>query len=178
MLTVEDIQRAVCEHFSVSLADLHGTGRKKTIVQARQVAMYLCRARLNHSYSEIAEAFGGRDHTTVMSAVKRTRERMEHYPEVADQVVTIRLRLDRLPAESKPPPAKGQTIMKIRNDAGVMEYAIGLSKDDAQFLIWMLFGRQAPRIEAINKKLDWVIETAERDERWARERAAGEESNV
>ncbi len=176
--TIPDIQRAVCDHFQVARSDLLTVGRKKTLVLARQVAMYLCRTRTKHSYAEIAAHFGGRDHTTVMSAVNRISTRMEEDPYVVNHVVTIRLKLDRLPVGEvctncgKRPGMSGvkgcaaceKPETGNANEAGVMEYAILLSKDDAQFLIWLLFGRQAQRIEDINKKLDWVIETAERDE--------------
>jgi chromosomal replication initiator protein len=69
--SVEDIQRAVCGHFRLTNSDLLSKDRHKSVAFARQVAMYLCRQRLKCSFPELGRAFGNRDHTTVMSAVRR-----------------------------------------------------------------------------------------------------------
>jgi chromosomal replication initiator protein len=69
--TVEDIQRAVCDYFSVRLADLKSKRRHRSVAHPRMVAMYLCRQRLGASFPEIGARFGGKDHTTVMSAVRK-----------------------------------------------------------------------------------------------------------
>ena len=69
--TVEDIQRAVCEYFNIRLADLKSHRRHRTVSFPRMVAMYLCRQRLGTSYPELGDRFGGKDHTTVISAVRK-----------------------------------------------------------------------------------------------------------
>jgi chromosomal replication initiator protein len=69
--TVEDIQRAVCEYFNIRIADLKGKRRHRAVSLPRMVAMYLCRQRLGVSFPEIGQRFGGKDHTTVMSAVRK-----------------------------------------------------------------------------------------------------------
>jgi chromosomal replication initiator protein len=69
--TVEDIQRAVCEYYSIRLADLKSHRRHRAVSFPRMVAMYLCRQRLGTSFPELGDRFGGKDHTTVMSAVRK-----------------------------------------------------------------------------------------------------------
>jgi chromosomal replication initiator protein len=68
---VEDIQRAVCHHFKLRSTDLLSKDRHKSIAFARHVAMYLCKLRLKCSFPELGRAFGNRDHTTVISAVRK-----------------------------------------------------------------------------------------------------------
>lgn len=70
-VTVENVQETVCKAFSVSLAQLTGSGRKRAHVLPRQVAMYLCRKGLNSSLPEIGERFGNRDHTTALAACRK-----------------------------------------------------------------------------------------------------------
>jgi chromosomal replication initiator protein len=72
--SVEDIQRVVCHHFKLRNGDLLSKDRHKSIAFARHVAMYLCKQRLKSSFPEIGRAFGNRDHTTVMAAVKKVRD--------------------------------------------------------------------------------------------------------
>jgi len=69
--SVEDIQRVVCHHFKLRSGDLLSKDRHKSVAFARHVAMYLCKQRLKSSFPELGRAFGNRDHTTVMSAVKK-----------------------------------------------------------------------------------------------------------
>jgi chromosomal replication initiator protein len=69
--TVEDIQRAVCNYFGIRLSDLKSKRRHRTVSFPRMVAMYICRQRLGTSYPELGERFGGKDHTTVISAVRK-----------------------------------------------------------------------------------------------------------
>jgi chromosomal replication initiator protein len=74
--TVEDIQRAVCEYFSIRMSDLRSHRRHRSVSHPRMIAMYLCRQRLKTSYTELGERFGGKDHTTVMSAVRKIESRI------------------------------------------------------------------------------------------------------
>ncbi len=73
-LTVDEVQRLVAEHFSIKVSDLKSSVRSKPIVVARQVAMYLVKTYLEKSLIDIGRAFGGRDHTTVISALRRIEE--------------------------------------------------------------------------------------------------------
>ncbi|MDD9944185.1 MAG: chromosomal replication initiator protein DnaA [Myxococcales bacterium] len=75
--TVDDIQRAVCEHFNVRMSDMKSHRRHRSIAHPRMVAMYLCRQRLKTSYTELGDRFGGKDHTTVLSAVRKIESRLE-----------------------------------------------------------------------------------------------------
>jgi len=70
-LTVDRIQRAVCEEFRVSMTDMTSKRRARAIARPRQVAMYLSKKMTKRSLPDIGRRFGGRDHTTVMHAVKR-----------------------------------------------------------------------------------------------------------
>ncbi len=67
-ITIEQIQKKVAEHFDIRVADLVGPRRPATIAFPRQVAMYQCRELTSHSLQEIGEAFGGRNHATVIHA--------------------------------------------------------------------------------------------------------------
>lgn len=73
-LTVDRIQRAVCEEFRVTLTDMVSKRRARVIARPRQVAMYLSKKLTKRSLPDIGRRFGGRDHTTVMHAVKRIDE--------------------------------------------------------------------------------------------------------
>lgn len=73
-LTVEDIQRAVANHYNVKMSDMHSARRSVSIARPRQVAMYLSKQLTSKSLPEIGRKFGGKDHTTVMHAIKRIEE--------------------------------------------------------------------------------------------------------
>jgi len=77
LVTIENIQKTVAEYFKVRVADLLSKRRSRSIARPRQVAMALARELTNHSLPEIGDAFGGRDHTTVMHACSRVRELRE-----------------------------------------------------------------------------------------------------
>jgi chromosomal replication initiator protein len=70
-LSIEDIQRIVSEHYKIRVQDLKAKSRTKPIVTARQVTMFLIKKHLDKSLVEIGRAFGGKDHTTVINAIKR-----------------------------------------------------------------------------------------------------------
>jgi chromosomal replication initiator protein len=80
--SVEEIQRAVCSHFRLSNGELLSKDRHKSVAFARHVAMYICRQRLGCSFPELGRAFGNRDHTTVMSAVRRVEQLRQRDPQV------------------------------------------------------------------------------------------------
>ncbi|MCC6217634.1 MAG: chromosomal replication initiator protein DnaA [Polyangiaceae bacterium] len=92
-VSVADIQRAVCNHFRLSNAELLSKDRHKSVAFARQLAMYLCRQRLKSSYPELGRAFGDRDHTTVMSAIRRIDQLRTTHPEVNEHLQAIEQRL-------------------------------------------------------------------------------------
>ena len=75
--SVEDIQRAVCEYFNIRVTDLKGKRRTRSISHPRAIAMYLCRERLGTSYPDLGNRFGGKDHTTVLSAHRKIRGMIE-----------------------------------------------------------------------------------------------------
>lgn len=70
-MTVEDIQRIACGYFGIRIADLKSRRRHRAVSFPRMIAMYVCRQRLGTSYPELGERFGGKDHTTVISAVRK-----------------------------------------------------------------------------------------------------------
>lgn len=70
-LTVDKIQRATADEFTITLDDMTSARRSRNIARPRQVAMYLCKKLTKRSLPDIGRRFGGRDHTTVMHAVKR-----------------------------------------------------------------------------------------------------------
>ena len=86
-VTVEDIQRAVCNYFGLKLNDLKSKRRHRAVSYPRQVAMYLCRERLGTSYPELGERFGGKDHTTVISAVRKINGLLEQNDEQTSAVI-------------------------------------------------------------------------------------------
>jgi chromosomal replication initiator protein len=84
--TVRDIQQHTCEAFGLSLDDLLSTSRAAPLAWPRQVAMYLARELTDQTLPAIGREFGGRNHTTVMHACRRTAERMATDPEAYDTV--------------------------------------------------------------------------------------------
>jgi len=89
-ITIEQVQRAVAEHFDVRIADLRGRSRQRQIVRPRQIAMFLCKELIpSLSLNDVGEAFGGKDHSTVIYAC------------------------DKVGTESKKDPAVRQTLDKL-----------------------------------------------------------------
>lgn len=78
-ISIEDIQQTTAEHFNIKIADMHSKRRVTNVAYARQVAMYLAKELTQKSLIEIGNAFGGRDHTTVLYAVKKiTKDRTQN----------------------------------------------------------------------------------------------------
>ena len=77
LVTLENIQKTVADYYKVRVADLLSQRRNRSIARPRQVAMTLAKELTQHSLPEIGDAFGGRDHTTVMHACKRIKELQE-----------------------------------------------------------------------------------------------------
>jgi chromosomal replication initiator protein len=83
---MRDIAVATARHFSLRLSDLRGTSRRRPVVVARDVAVYLCRQLTRETLSRIGEYFGGRDHTTVLHACRKTEEHIEADPAIQQAV--------------------------------------------------------------------------------------------
>jgi chromosomal replication initiator protein len=77
VMTIENIQKAVAEYYKLRVSDLLSRRRPRTIARPRQVAMALCKELTEHSLPEIGNAFGGRDHTTVLHACRKIDELCE-----------------------------------------------------------------------------------------------------
>jgi chromosomal replication initiator protein len=95
-LTIEDIQKSVCEFYKIKVSDLLSSRRMQNIARPRQVAMYLAKALTTKSMPEIGRKFGGRDHTTVLHAVKKVQECMERDSEFAQDIRTLKRSLESL----------------------------------------------------------------------------------
>ncbi len=91
--SVEDIQRVVCHYFKLRSTDLLSKDRHKSVAFARHVAMYLCKQRLKCSFPELGRAFGNRDHTTVMSAVRKIESLRTESAEVRADIEAIERKL-------------------------------------------------------------------------------------
>jgi chromosomal replication initiator protein len=74
LVTIENIQKTVADYYKVRMADLLSKRRSRSVARPRQVAMALSKELTTHSLPEIGDAFGGRDHTTVLHACKRIKE--------------------------------------------------------------------------------------------------------
>ena len=94
-ITIEQIQRRVAEHFDVRLADMTSKRRPANIAFPRQVAMYLARELTKASLNEIGDAFGGRDHGTVLHACKLVKRRMKEQDSVRQTISFIDSSLQR-----------------------------------------------------------------------------------
>jgi chromosomal replication initiator protein len=95
-ITAAIIMAATAEYFSVTMEELQGNNRSRTLVNARQIAMYLCRELTELSLPRIGASFGGKDHTTVMHAVKKITnlmsERRATYTQVTELTARIKSR--------------------------------------------------------------------------------------
>jgi len=94
-VTIDQIQKKVAEHFDVRLADMTSKRRPASIAFPRQVAMYLARRHTKVSLHEIGDAFGGRDHGTVLHACKTVSVRMKKEDQVRQSIVMLDTQLDR-----------------------------------------------------------------------------------
>ena len=82
IITIDQIQRRVCDFFGLKMSDLKAKNRTKAIAFPRQVAMYLARQMTHSSLSEIGRAFGGKDHTTVLHAVDKIQTLLQDDPKL------------------------------------------------------------------------------------------------
>ena len=85
-VNVEDIQRAVASHYHIKVSDMHSARRSVAVARPRQVAMYLSKQMTAKSLPEIGRKFGGKDHTTVMHAIKRVEELCEKDQDIREDI--------------------------------------------------------------------------------------------
>lgn len=96
-ITAAQIMGACASYFGVSIDELCGSSRSRTLVTARQISMYLCRELTDLSLPKIGQAFGGRDHTTVMHADRKIRELMAERRSLYNQVTDLTSRIKSQP---------------------------------------------------------------------------------
>ncbi len=89
-ITIDEIQKKVAEHYNIRMSDMHSARRARNVARPRQVAMYLAKQLTSRSLPEIGRKFGGRDHTTVMHAVRKIDELMENDDVFTQDVEIIR----------------------------------------------------------------------------------------
>jgi len=84
LVSIDNIMRTVAEYYKVKVADLLSKRRSRSVARPRQVAMALCKELTNHSLPEIGDAFGGRDHTTVLHACKQIKQLRASTADIAE----------------------------------------------------------------------------------------------
>ena len=89
-VTIDEIQRRVAEHFNIKMAEMTSSRRARIVARPRQVAMYLAKQLTSRSLPEIGRKFGGRDHTTVMHAVRKIEELSASDRALAEDVELLR----------------------------------------------------------------------------------------
>ena len=92
-IKIEDIQRVVARQYNVSRADLLSSRRTANVVRPRQVAMYLAKTLTLRSLPEIGRRFGGRDHTTVLHAVRKIEGLVGNDAMLADEIEVLKRQL-------------------------------------------------------------------------------------
>lgn len=88
-ITVENIQKTICDYFNIKLGDLKAKRRTQNIALPRQVAMYLCRKYTEASFPGIGDKFGGRDHSTVIHASKTIERKIKEDPHMQTTIEKI-----------------------------------------------------------------------------------------
>lgn len=82
MVSIDNIQKTVSSYYKIRVSDMHSKRRTRSVTRPRQLAMALCKELTNHSYPEIGDAFGGRDHTTILHACRKIEELKESDPRI------------------------------------------------------------------------------------------------
>ncbi|MEQ8284456.1 chromosomal replication initiator protein DnaA [Thalassospira sp.] len=93
-VSIEEIQKRVAEHFNIKVSDMHSARRARAVARPRQVAMYLSKQLTTHSLPEIGRKYGGRDHTTVMHAVRKIEELHSTDPSLSEDIDLLRRMLE------------------------------------------------------------------------------------
>jgi chromosomal replication initiator protein len=86
---IDNIQRVVCEYYKIKMNDMVSKRRSRSVARPRQVAMALAKELTNHSLPEIGEAFGGRDHTTVLHACRKIKELQEESADIEEDMKNL-----------------------------------------------------------------------------------------
>ncbi len=89
-ITIDDIQKTVAEFYQIRMADMTSARRMKSVARPRQIAMFLAKHNTARSLSEIGRRFGGKDHTTVIHAVRRIESLMQEDSELAGDVAQLK----------------------------------------------------------------------------------------
>ena len=84
--TIDRIQKKVAEHFNVKISDMHSSRRSRTIARPRQIAMFLSKNLTTRSLPEIGRKFGGRDHSTVIHAIKKVQELVKNDSSLSEDI--------------------------------------------------------------------------------------------
>lgn len=92
-ISIDEIQRLTSEHFQIRLPDLKSKTRTKPLVTARQVAMYLIKKHLDKPLVDIGRSFGGKDHTTVINALRRIEDQLHKDPEIKKDIEELEGRI-------------------------------------------------------------------------------------
>ena len=93
MVTIPNIQRVVADYYNIKTSELLSKRRNRSITRPRQIAMALSKELTNHSLPEIGDAFGGRDHTTVIHACEKTKELIQESLEIEEDYKKLRRNL-------------------------------------------------------------------------------------
>lgn len=88
-VSIDNIQRVVAEYYKIKMSDLLSKRRSRSVARPRQVAMSLAKELTNHSLPEIGDAFGGRDHTTVLHACRKIKELKEEDADIREDVKNL-----------------------------------------------------------------------------------------
>lgn len=89
LVSIENIQKTVAEYYKIKVADLLSKRRNRSIARPRQVAMSIAKELTSHSLPEIGDAFGGRDHTTVLHACRKIKELREEHQDIEEDIKNL-----------------------------------------------------------------------------------------
>ncbi len=89
-VTIELIQKQVCDHFHIKLSEIKSDKRLKNLVFPRQIAIFLCRELTKASYPEIGEKFGGKDHSTIIHSAKKIEKQLTADPNLKETIDGLR----------------------------------------------------------------------------------------
>ena len=93
-LTIDEIMRRTCEHYNLRMSDMTSARRSRSVARPRQMAMYLAKKLTPRSYPEIGRKFGGKDHTTVLYAVRKIESLMQTDSQLAEDAELLQRKLE------------------------------------------------------------------------------------
>ena len=99
-LSIETVQKAVADFYYLGVSDLKGKKKNQKIVYPRQIAMFICREMTDYSTTEIGEAFGGRDHTTVMHSIQKIQDLLISDPTLDSTIESLKRQVKELSTKS------------------------------------------------------------------------------